>query len=216
MTPGAGSLISGNAREGVLIKDAGTTANLVQGNRIGTDVTGVAALGNGRDGVHIVTASGNTVGGLAAGAGNAIAFNGNDGVLVEAGTGNAIQGNSIFASAHLGIELRANGNHMQPAPVLEAASSGGGTTTVQGTFRGAPSTTYTLEFFSNTACNASGFGEGETPLGSLTVTTDADGFAAFTANFLGEVPPGQFITATATDPDNNTSPFSNCVAVSGS
>src|SRR5262249_49755040 len=75
--PGAGNVTSGNAREGALIKAAGTSGTLVQGNRIGADVTGTAALGNARDGVHIVTASGNTVGGTAAGAGNVVAFNGN-------------------------------------------------------------------------------------------------------------------------------------------
>jgi titin len=95
---GAGNLISGNAREGVGLQDVGTTANLVQGNWIGTDVTGTAALGNLEQGVLIQAgASGNTVGGTDAGAGNVISANGQNGVRLT-GTGtsdNVVQGNYI-------------------------------------------------------------------------------------------------------------------------
>ena len=55
--------------------------------------------------------------------------------------------------------------------------------------------------------NPSGFGEGQFYLGSLTVTTDANGNATFTATFNVDVPPGQFVSATATDAQNNTSAF---------
>jgi hypothetical protein len=47
------------------------------------------------------------------------------------------------------------------------------------------------------------------------VTTDAGGVASFTSTFGTGVPLGQFITATATDPNNNTSQFSQCVEVAG-
>jgi titin len=204
---GAGNVISASAKEGVEIKDDGTTGNLVQGNFIGTDIMGTANLGNARDGVHIIVSSDNTV------AGNLIAFNGNDGVLVETGTGNAIQGNAIFSNARLGIELRANGNNMQAFPVLTSATSDGFSTLIQGWLQSAAVTTYTLEFFSNTVCNPSGFGEGEQFLGIITLTTDADGYADFTAGFDMAVAPGRFITATATDPNNNSSQFSHCIEV---
>jgi parallel beta-helix repeat protein len=92
---GAGNLISGNTNDGVLIGGSGATGNRVQGNRIGTDLTGTAALGNGT-GVLIASAN-NLVGGTAAGAGNLISGNTNDGVSLSrnAATGNLVQGNQI-------------------------------------------------------------------------------------------------------------------------
>ncbi len=44
---GAGNVISGNARVGVFLLGSGTSGNLVQGNGIGTDATGLVPLGNG-------------------------------------------------------------------------------------------------------------------------------------------------------------------------
>lgn len=50
--------------------------NVLQGNYIGTDRTGMNGLGNGNDGVHVRTGStDNTIGG-AAGDGNVISANG--------------------------------------------------------------------------------------------------------------------------------------------
>ena len=45
------------------------------------------------------------------------------------------------------------------------------------------------------------------------VTTDGSGNASFTVTFSATVAVGQFITATATDPNNNTSEFSQCTTV---
>jgi hypothetical protein len=218
---GAGNQISGNGGDGVFISQTynqfyqGPSPIVVQGNLIGTDVTGKKALGNHGDGVEIAAGPGNTVGGSATGAGNIIAFNGGDGVLINAGTGNLVSGNSIFSNGGLGIELIAanNANNLQAAPALTAATSANGVTTIQGTLTSTPNTTFTLEFFSNATADPSGFGEGQTFLGSITVTTDATGVADFTAAFAFAVPKGQFITATATDPLNDTSEFSNDVLV---
>ena len=226
---GAGNLISGNGgpssdpdhRNGIYIFGSElygpATGNRVQGNKIGTDVTGAQALGNGRNGVFIVGAwaSDNTIGGTAAGAANTIAFNAGDGVLVDGGVGNAITRNAIFANGNLGIELVNGGNHLQPAPVLTGATTENGVTTVTGTLTAAANTTFTIELFTNTVCNPSGYGEGEHFLASITVTTDADGTANFTLTLAFPVPPGQFLTATATDPANDTSAFSNCLEVGG-
>ena len=66
-TPGARNIISGNSR-GVLIQSAGSTGNFVQGNYIGTDVTGKLPMGNGDSGVKLFGAGGNnTIGGTTPG-----------------------------------------------------------------------------------------------------------------------------------------------------
>jgi len=64
VTPPQGNLISGNRGNGVLI-DGGATGNQLSGNFIGTDFTGIVALGNRQDGVAIVNANGNKLLGTA-------------------------------------------------------------------------------------------------------------------------------------------------------
>jgi hypothetical protein len=209
VTAGTGNVIAGNAGDGIFIASSN---NLVLGNLIGTDVTGAAALGNGGNGVSI-RGSGNAVGEAITGAGNTIAFSGNDGVLVDTGTGNSILHNSIFSSGHLGIELINGGNRSQQAPRLTAATSTDDTITIAGSLLSRPNTTFMLEFFVNTVCDPSGFGEGERLLGVAIVKTDSLGIATFTVAFAVAVDPGLFIAATATDPDNNTSSFSPCQVV---
>jgi hypothetical protein len=209
-TAGAGNLISGNQIAGITM---GGTGNVLQGNFIGTDMTGAEPLPNGLHGVY-ATGSNDLIGGTVAGAANRIAFNGGDGVRISGGTGNAIRENVILGhNAALGIELVSNANHGQEYPVLTSATSDAFSTTITGILASAPSTTFTVEFFANTMCNPSGYGEGERFLGSTAVTTDSDGNAAFTFTVPIPVDPGQFVSATATDPANNTSQFSACVEV---
>jgi hypothetical protein len=214
--PGAGNLISGNGGDGIRIASSGSADDVVQGNAIGTDVSGTQPLGNAGDGVHVDNAllhGTNAIGGEEPGAGNTIAFNGNDGVLANGNTHFAILGNAIFANANRGIELLSGANNNQAAPVLTSAMTDGTTTTVEGTLTSTPNTTFTLEIFANTVNNPSG--AGERFLGSVAVTTDGDGNASFTGTFDTVVDPGQFLTATATDPGNNTSPFSAGAEVTG-
>jgi parallel beta-helix repeat protein len=89
------NIISGNGRSGIEVVSSGVTT--VQGNYIGTDVTGAYALGNARWGV-LAGESRLQLGGSAAGAGNVIS--GNPGVGVEIdGSGVTIQGNRIGLAA---------------------------------------------------------------------------------------------------------------------
>jgi hypothetical protein len=79
---------------------------------------------------------------------------------------------------------------------------------VSGTLTSKPKTTFNLEFFATETSGASG----RIFLGTLKVKTNSAGVANFT--FLGpQLPIGvSFITATATDPSNNTAEFSNSIS----
>jgi hypothetical protein len=66
---------------------------------------------------------------------------------------------------------------------------------------------YTIQFFSNTTADPSGYGQGQNYLGSISVTTDSTGNVTFTATLSVGAVSGRFISATATDPHGNTSEF---------
>jgi hypothetical protein len=233
---GAGNLISGNDRFGILIARSESAGHRIQGNRIGTKVDGVGALGNSSDGIAFGTDFfGGTngigpvdslIGGTEAGAGNTIAFNTGRGVNIAAGQRIAILSNSVFANGQLGIDLNANGptpndagdadggdNALQNFPVLSATITDGTRTSISGTLNSRANTAFVLEFFANSAADASGFGEGQTLLASRSVTTDSSGNASFTVVVNSTVPVGHFIAATATDVVNDTSEFSLAKAV---
>jgi hypothetical protein len=99
---GAGNLISENAGTGVRVAGPGTTGNAVQGNRIGTNAAGTAAVPSDESGVQVEGgAHDNTIGGTAAEARNVIGGNGQWGVRVtDTGTtGTVIAGNYIGLNA---------------------------------------------------------------------------------------------------------------------
>lgn len=216
---GEGNLISGNNVNGVEI--GGSPGNRVWGNRIGTDVTGLLALGNSTHGVS-VTGSRNLIGGTNSGEPNIIAYNFSDGVRISTGTGNPVLGNSIFSNFALGINLLgssgvnandsgdvdAGGNNVQNFPVITRTAVGPTDTVVAGTYHSRSNTTYRLEFFRSASADPSGFGEGEVFLGATNVTADSAGDAAFEIVFAGLLPTNHFITATATSTNNDTSEFS--------
>lgn len=226
---GAGNLISGNGAFGLRIPD--DNPNTVQANLIGTDVTGTAALGNSGPGVYFdrvnTDPNNSLVGGLNAGEGNVIAYNTGDGVDIEAGTGNRILSNSIHSNGGLGIDLGSNGvtanddgdpdtgaNALQNFPVLTSVVTNGPDLTVAGSLNSTAGTTFTLQFFANTAADPTGYGEGQILVGTQSVVTDATGNASFQVTFLGAmVPVGDLITATATSASNNTSEFSQAFGV---
>lgn len=225
---GAGNVISGNVTAGVFLTNAATGAH-VQGNLIGVAVDGTSALANGRDGVTLGStttgpASGNTVGGLLPGEGNVIAFNARDGVRVTSGSGNAILSNAIHDNLSRGIDLGGDGvtandggsppdldagaNGLQNFPTLTLAAGGGGTTAVTGTLAGTPSATFTVQVFSNAACDGTN-GEGRTLLGTVEVVTDASGAATIDALLPVEAAVGEAVTATASGAEG-TSELSPC------
>lgn len=93
----AGNVISGNHQDGVRIIGSLAAGNIVHGNSIGTDFTGMSDLGNTLSGVVINGAANNTIGGTSIADRNVISGNNQFGVyLANAGaTGNKVQGNFI-------------------------------------------------------------------------------------------------------------------------
>ena len=95
---GAGNVISGSTQYGVEIEFSVATGNLVEGNLIGTDKSGIAALGNVY-GVLITSTTDNTIGGTTAGAGNVISGNFVDGVNISVSSDIVVAGNVIGLNA---------------------------------------------------------------------------------------------------------------------
>jgi hypothetical protein len=212
--------ISGNGGHGVLID--GGADNVIGNCRIEL---------NGGDGVRLNGgATGNSIGALEEFPVNDITGNTGAGVGIgdsaadAATTGNRISASWIYANGGLGIDLGSDGvtanddqdpdpgpNTLQNFPVLTAAESGPGSVTVSGTLNSTPDTMFTIQIFSSAAQDPSGYGEAESILGRFTVTTDAQGDAAFTEVFPVSLPVGTFITATATG-STGTSELSQALA----
>jgi VCBS repeat-containing protein len=96
----ARNIISANILDGIHIATSSSSLHTVQGNFIGTDLSGLAAFGNGRDGVRVdVLTSGNTIGGHAPGAGNLISGNLGNGITLM-GNSNTVAGNIIGLAAN--------------------------------------------------------------------------------------------------------------------
>jgi titin len=96
-TPAERNIISGNGASGVVIDGVSSSNNVVQGNYIGLNAAGTAALGNTNSGVRLTAgARFNTIGGTNAGEGNVISGNRQAGLDANVGAfGNIIQGNLI-------------------------------------------------------------------------------------------------------------------------
>ncbi|NUP89114.1 MAG: right-handed parallel beta-helix repeat-containing protein [Candidatus Sumerlaeia bacterium] len=264
------NVISGNSQTGLTMSHTGfvnesITHNIVQGNFIGTDVTGRFAVPNGT-GFALGNVSDNIVGGPLPGQGNVISGNTGLGIQVVAGSPNLIFFNSIgvnvdgmplgngsagisvesipdririsrnriFANGGLGIDLRAaggdspgvtendtddsdaGGNDLQNFPELQEANFSGPMARFRGTLRSRPNTQYEIELFASEGPDATGHGEGDLFLFSFFTATDSNGAVAWDEQRMLARPPGRFITATAIDPNGNTSEFSPAIPITGS
>lgn len=203
------NLISGNLDGGIELTGTSQGTTVID-NLIGTDRTGRVGLGNIGAGIWI-TSSGNQIGGTGPGMGNVIGFNTQNGVVVNSGVSDAILANSIFSNGGLGIALVSGGNNDQPAPVLIAANQlTPNSVLLTGTLTAKASTTYTLEFFDTPGGTPAG--QGQNFLRSLPVTTNSSGVGSFGFSASVASLAGVTFTATATDPVNDTSQFSNAVS----
>lgn len=217
--PGEGNLIAGGYFGVDLFGSA--TMNRVEGNSIGTDITGTEHFAAYAANV-MVQGSQNTIGGLEPGAGNRIWY-GLSGVVVQsfdathAAVGNPILSNSI--SAGIAIDLDASGifdgltrndigdsdtgpNELQNFPILTSTERLADRTIVKGGLNSTPSTTFTIQFFIEGLLTSS---PGDSfLLDTKSITTNAAGLATFEFD-LDPIPFDLLVFATATDAEGNTS-----------
>jgi hypothetical protein len=204
---------------------SGAARTVIQGNYIGTDVTGQNPLGNNGSGIVFGSGvkgngpvNGGLVGGINPGEGNIIAYNNGAGVdVADPRSHLTILGNSIFGNTAIGISeqrlrvtvldppLSSGMNGLGAAPTLTDVTQTGSATRVQGYLQALTNETYRLEFFASPS-NSNAFiqSEGKTLLGSQTITTDAHGHALFDSNLPAS---SGLISGTATDSAGATSTF---------
>ena len=146
------NIISGNSN-GIEIEQ-GSNGNIISGNFIGVDRSGLGALPNLLSGVRVANSFQNHI------SKNHIAFNAESGVSLASGTGNSISWNQIHDNGLLGIDLGEDGvtsndagdtdsgaNNLQNFPEITYAAYDGINTTVRGTLNHtlAPTTNVSLD-----------------------------------------------------------------------
>ncbi len=114
IVPPLGNLISGNAQNGVLI-DALSINNTLNGNFIGTNASGEAAIGNGADGVSITGAGLNALIGCLANQNpfvyyNVISGNAGNGLHITSSNNVTVQGNFFGIDADNSMAVANNGD----------------------------------------------------------------------------------------------------------
>ena len=181
---------------------AAPLGTVLRGNRVGVDAAG-APLPNAGAGVRATGAADfDTVVGGGVGDGNVIAHNGGDGVRAQNATGITIRRNTLVANGGLGIDLgdAGPGGVLPGTPVvtLTSATASGGVTVVAGTVDGPAGQAVAVDFYAQPEADPSGFGEGETWLGSATVTPAGHGPVALGASLPGALS-GLMLTATPTN-----------------
>lgn len=197
-----------SASTGLSVNEEGATDvehNVIQGNLIGTDRTGTVALGNTGLGMS-VEGIGNTIGGSGPGQGNVVAFSSGAGILLS-GSQDTLIRNSIFGNSGPGIQSRVSASNQLAAPPVMTFTPGGvGGGTLSGTLTESANLSYDVEIFSNPSVAAPGNEQGKTFIQDVTVNTDGSGQGTFSVS-----EPIGIYTATATNPDGDTSAFSNAV-----
>jgi trimeric autotransporter adhesin len=209
---GEANTISGNAQNGIYVNTA--TGLTIRGNLIGRNSLNTATIGNTLNGVYLTgTTTGAVIGGTASNSANEIAGN-SAGIVINSptATGNAFLGNYIYGHSGVGIDINDNGvtlndpldadvgsNDLQNFPLLYNAHSANGDLVIAGELNSSANTNYRVEFFSSPLGNGVGYGEGNTYLGAISVSTNAAGNGYYTATLAGlAVPANQRVTATST------------------
>ncbi|EMI57701.1 LamG-like jellyroll fold domain-containing protein, partial [Rhodopirellula sallentina] len=143
------------------------------------------------------------------------ASTGSIGIDLQATGDDTAFGTAPYYTANDAGDSDAGGNSLQNFPVITQAVSDGTQIAISGTFNSTANETFTIELFTS-ASYANGYGQGETFLGSVSVTTDGSGNATFNTTLFTEVESGDLITATATnDTTKETSEFAAQFAING-
>ncbi len=242
---GAGNVVAGNTRVGISVgsQDSIIQGNFIGTNSAGTlDVgaqqVGIDVTGNNTTIGGTVPGAGNLI---AHNAGTGILVSGNGLGDPNFFVHNPILGNRIYDNDYpgnpargLGIDLSlglrqygvtandlndvdVGGNTVQNYPELFAAGTRQDINSVNivGKLNSVQNKLYRLDFFANDTCDPSGYGEGQFLVGTINLATGSNNTVRFTAAFQIDLPPGKWITATATSSTNDTSEFSACVKAIG-
>ncbi len=216
------NVIANCGSSGISLSADALTGLDVKGNRIGVDANGNPA-GNVGSGILVSNTSG-IIGGPNPADANIIAFNQLDGVSVNLASNVTITRNRIFqnggTSQNIGIDLAGNGTPSNDNLDPDTGPNGilnypeiqtepyinGDEVHVTFLLRSLASTSFKVEVFRGDQCVSAG-AQGANFVTEFTPdATSASGFHAFVAVLEG-VAYGEFISATATDPDGNTSEF---------
>ena len=187
---GEANVISGYEFGGVIIRMGSTKYNVVTGNIIGTDRTGLLQCEQCYQGVYLDYGAHDNI----IGPGNTISNNTSFGVhsFMDSTIRNTITRNSIARNGEMGIVNAKGANDSLAAPVIAEVTSAG--------VAGTACADCVVEIFSDSLGEGAIF-EGYT-------TADASGNFAWSGTVTGP-----FVTATATDTAGNTSEFSEAFKV---
>ncbi|MCB0230582.1 MAG: right-handed parallel beta-helix repeat-containing protein, partial [Anaerolineae bacterium] len=212
--PGNGNVITANNNNEVELRNS--VVNQIDSNLIGTNSTGTTIIASNGVGIVLDDSDNNQV------LRNTITGNSGGGIDVVTGAvRNTIYTNRIYDNTGLGIDLANNGvtpndpgdsdtgdNELQNYPVLTSAT----VTRINGVLDSLPGA-IDLHFYSNATCDPSGYGEGKTYIGLHEFNLPGVPTPFSFPVAPGALQIGQYVTATATNSDGNTSEFSACAQV---
>ncbi|QYO67652.1 right-handed parallel beta-helix repeat-containing protein [Leptolyngbya sp. 7M] len=215
--------IAGNGSHGLLVSN-GSNLN-IQGNYVGASPKNSESFGNKGDGIRLENAPMD----------NNVSFNrirSNGGTGINLATTSQFDLNNVFSyneisdNGGLGIDLGGDGvtgndlcdidtgtNALQNFPIISTATRIGNNIRVVGSFNSVPNANYNLSFYANQTADPTGYGEGQTWLGDLSINVPASCQTNFTVMVPNNMQSGRCVSATAIDDDGNTSEFSNCVRI---
>ncbi len=208
-----GNTVNNNSQSGISVQDsiatiggsgAGDENTISDNTQFGVSVTsnseatiiGNGINTNGIDGVYFDDSSG-LVGGSGANDGNIISDNSQRGVSINGSSLVSIIGNFIVDNTNLGIDLNDLGvtgndvadsdtgpNDLLNFPEITGITEHLGDSTISFDLD-VPAGDYRIEFFANTSVDGSGYGEGETYVGSVDITSSGIGLESFSASLTG-------------------------------
>ena len=198
----------------------------IEDNFVGVDRSGTISLANRFEGIMLGAPLGDSRRSYIRG--NTVAFNGADGIGLRSGSHIQMLSNRVFGNGGLGINIGVlfsgvdgndpgdtdtGTNELQNFPVLESVVPIASGHRLELSLDSEPSEDYLVQVFANRDCDPSGYGEAEDLVAELSVRTDATGAGSATVDLPATIAPDAFLTATATDSEDNTSELSACLGL---